>query len=286
MNLSSVKRFAVAASFGIALTGSSIGRTISPVISCTDFVSCGFPNASNTGVPPGTQLTAVNAGPNGIDIKQDGTVIDSVDLTGSYNVYANNVTIKNSRITTSNYWGIQLADGYSGLKVLHCTIVGAVGMGPDSPTGKNGGEDYGIDNEGGPNVEVAFNDISEFAHNFAGGNGYVHDNYMHDLQAFINSHNDYAHLEDTYAGGGDVRGLLLEHNTLLDQVTGDRGETAAVYATDDFGALSNLTVNDNWLAGGHLRFMPAIGQATRQRSKSPITIFRRCTSPTAASTEL
>jgi len=46
------------------------------------------------------------------------------------------------------------------------------------------------------------------------------------------------------------RPLIPRHNTFLDQVTGDRGETAAVYATDDFGPLSNVTIDNNWMAGG------------------------------------
>ncbi len=216
------------------------------MIGCNDYVSCGFPNAANSGVPSGIQLTPINGGSDGLTITQDGTVIDAADVTGWINVYANNVTIKNSRITTTGYWGIMLAEGYSGLKVLNSTVVGVPGQGAD-----NGGEDYGIAIYGGPGVEIAYNDISQFAHDFAGSNGYVHDNYMHDLQAFIyGTGTDYAHLEDVYDGGNDTRPLLLQHNTFLDQVTGDRGETAAVYATDDDGPLTNVTVDDNWLAGG------------------------------------
>jgi len=227
-------------------TTPKITRLPSLTMGCSDYVSCGFPSAVNTGVLKGTTLKPISGGPDGLTITQDGTVIDGADITGWVNVNANNVTIRNSRISTTGYWGIMLSEGHSGLKVLNCTIVGVVGQGAD-----NGGEDYGIANYGGPDVEIAYNDISEFAHNFAGSNGYVHDNYMHDMQAFIYGNGtDYAHLEDVYDGGDDTRPLILRHNTFLDQVTGDRGETAAVYATDDFGPLSNVTIDNNWMAGG------------------------------------
>jgi len=239
----------------LALSGGNVAaRSAAPkharvpafTMGCSDYVSCGFPSAVNTGVLKGTVLKPMSGGSDGINITQDGTVIDGTDITGWINVTANNVTIRNSRISTTGYWGIMLAEGFSGLKVLNCTIVGVVGQGAD-----NGGEDYGIANYGGPDVEIAYNDISEFAHNFAGSNGYVHDNYMHDMQAFIyGTGTDYAHLEDVYDGGNDTRPLILRHNTFLDQVTGDRGETAAVYATDDFGPLANVTIDNNWMAGG------------------------------------
>ncbi|WP_346949973.1 hypothetical protein, partial [Dyella sp.] len=41
-------------------------------------------------------------------------------------------SIRNSRISTTGYWGIMLAEGFSGLKLLNCTIVGVVGQGADN----------------------------------------------------------------------------------------------------------------------------------------------------------
>ena len=64
------------------------------------------------------------------EITQSGTVINGVDLTGSIDVWANNVTIENSVIRSSNWWGINQRSGYHGLRVLHCTIVGLPGQGP------------------------------------------------------------------------------------------------------------------------------------------------------------
>jgi len=209
---------------------------------CSTPASCGFPNASNTGVPAGTKLTA-EAG--NISVTQDGAVISGVDLNGSFDVYANNVTIENCRIASTNWWGINLRQGYTGLKVLHCTITGVVGKGQD-----NGGEDYGVSNMGNGSVEVAFNDISEFGEAISMGHGYIHDNYIHDLQSFVNLDGQYEHTDDVISDGGDTQGLIVRHNTLLNQMTTQQGASASVGLFADTGPVSNSTVDDNWIAGG------------------------------------
>lgn len=213
-----------------------------PVAGCSTFTSCGFPNASNTGVPAGTKLTARTGN---ISITQDGEVINGVDLNGSFDVYANNVTIENCRITSANWWGINLRQGYSGLKVLHCTITGLVGQGQD-----NGGEDYAISNMGNGNIEVAFNNISEFGDALSLSHGSIHDNYVHDLQSFIALDGHYEHTDDIISDGDDPLGLVIRHNTLLNQMTTAQGASAAVGLFADDGPVSHSTVDNNWIAGG------------------------------------
>src|SRR5262245_13386010 len=72
-----------------------------------------WPDCTDTGVPAGTALRQVlSPQPTGIgdstvtEVRQSGTVIKDVDLTGSIDVYANNVTIEDSRINSLNWWGI------------------------------------------------------------------------------------------------------------------------------------------------------------------------------------
>ena len=59
--------------------------------------SCGYPDPAynNVGVPAGTALTPSGS----INVTTAGAVIDGKDVTGEITVSANNVTIKNSRIT-------------------------------------------------------------------------------------------------------------------------------------------------------------------------------------------
>src|SRR4029453_16253456 len=83
-------------------------------------IPAGFPNATNTGVPAGTALTAYT-GPK--TVTTDGTVIDGKVITGSLIVHADNVVIKNCKITFDSWWGIQ-ADGAKNIIIQDCTFVG------------------------------------------------------------------------------------------------------------------------------------------------------------------
>lgn len=58
-----------------------------------------FPNAGNTGIPAGTTLTNYSGS---CTITAANTVIDSKNITCDLSIQANNVTIKNSKITANN----------------------------------------------------------------------------------------------------------------------------------------------------------------------------------------
>jgi hypothetical protein len=216
----------------------------------------GWPDCADTGVPAGTSLTPMTSpAPTGkgdsdvTEITTNGAVINGVNLTGSFDVWANNVTIENSRITTTNWWGINLRHGYTGLRVLHDTIIGVVGHGID-----NGGEDYGVSSSGG-SVEVGWTNISEVGEGISTDSGYIHDNYVHDLQAFIpQGASDYEHTDDIISDGGS--GLTVEHNTLLNQLPADLGASASVGLYADSGPPSDDVVEDNFMAGGAYAIYP------------------------------
>jgi len=82
-----------------------------------------WPTAATTGVPAGTRLTSRSGN---ITITEDGTVIDSINLTGCVNVVASNVTIRRSRITCSgSNAAVWQFSGRSGLLVEDTEIIGA-----------------------------------------------------------------------------------------------------------------------------------------------------------------
>jgi hypothetical protein len=162
---------------------------------------------------------------------------------GSIDVWASNVTIENSRIHADSWWGINLRAGYRNLKVLHCTIIGLRGLGPD-----NGAEDYGVSSSGGT-VEVGWSDISEFGEGISLGTGNIHDNYVHDLQSFVPAGaKDYEHLDALISDGGS--GLVIRHNTMLDSFTPQKGASASIGLFDDSEAVTHVRVTDNFIAGG------------------------------------
>ncbi|MGV9627043.1 hypothetical protein [Streptomyces sp. NPDC003487] len=201
----------------------------------------GFPDARATG--PRIALTPHSTG--NLSIKTDGTVIKGWDITGSLDVYANDVTIVDSRITSTNWWGINLRPGYRGLKVLHSTITAVPGKGPD-----NGGVDYAVSNMGTSSVEVGWCDISVFGNALSMGQGYLHDNYVHDLVPFRNTGGEWQHTDAVISGGGNQGKLVIRHNTLLNPVPVDRGASAAIGLFADTGHVSQVVVERNLLAGG------------------------------------
>ncbi|WP_326587218.1 hypothetical protein [Streptomyces sp. NBC_01294] len=208
---------------------------------CTSPGSCGFPDASSTG--PRISLERHDTG--NMSIKKDGTVIKGWDIRGSLDVYANDVTVIDSRITSANWWGINLRPGFSGLKVLHTTITAVPGKGPD-----NGGVNYAVSNMGGSSIEVGWCDISVFGNALSMGQGDLHDNYVHDLVAFRNQGGEWQHIDAVISGGGNKGRLTIRRNTLLNSTPVDKGATAAVGLFADTGVVSSVVVDGNWLAGG------------------------------------
>jgi hypothetical protein len=188
-----------------------------------------------------------------LTITKNGTIINHVDLKGSLDIYANNVTVENSIIDSSNWWGIFQRPGYSGLQVLHDTITGVVGKGPDS-----GGEDIGVWNLGG-SARIAYNNISEFGGDVDIIKGDVYDNYIHSEQAFgsegisgcdplPNPLPDRCYNHSNGFGIDAGHYIYLTHNTILQARI--PGQDSALELDDDLGTVSHVTVTDNFLAGG------------------------------------
>jgi hypothetical protein len=231
---SSASRRASASPGSDAATGGATGP-------CSSAGACGFPTAATTGPrsTPGSRHSG------DITVRTDGTVIDGWDLTGSLDIYANDVTVVDSSITSSNWWGVNLRSGYHGLRVLHSRITGVPGKGQD-----NGGEDYAVSNMGSSSIEVGWSDISVFGNALSMGQGNLHDNYVHDLAPFVNASGQWQHLDAVISDGGGSGQLVIRHNTLLNAVGVDRGASAGIGLYPDTGTVNNAVVDSNWIAGG------------------------------------
>ncbi|MEU9350510.1 hypothetical protein AB0D65_05690 [Streptomyces griseoloalbus] len=219
-------------------TGSSPAR---PPGTSAASLEAGFPDAGNTG--PRVRLTPKSTG--NLSVRTDGAVIRGQDITGSLDVYANDVTVIDSRITSTNWWGVNLRPGYHGLRVLHSTITAIPGKGPD-----NGGVNYAVSNMGTSSIEVGWCDISVFGNALSMGQGYLHDNYVHGLVPFRNNGGEWQHTDAVISGGGNRGKLVIRHNTLLNPVAVDRGASAAVGLFADTGHVTDAVIDDNLLAGG------------------------------------
>lgn len=203
--------------------------------------STGFPGARTTG--PRIPLTPHSTG--NMTVRADGTVISGWDITGSLDIYANDVTIVDTKITSANWWGVNLRAGYSGLRVLHTTITAVPGKGPD-----NGGVDYAVSNMGGSSIEVGWSDISVFGNALSMGQGYIHDTYVHDLVPFHNAGGEWQHTDAVISGGSNKGTLIIRHNTLLNPVAVGRGASASLGLFADSGPVSDTVIDHNLLAGG------------------------------------
>lgn len=212
-----------------------------PPGACSSPAACGFPSAADTG-PRAGKLTAHSGNQ---EVKKNGEVISGWDLTGSLDVYADNVTIVDSRIDSSNWWAVNLRAGHTGLRILHSMLTGTPGAGPD-----NGGEDYAVSNMGAGDIEVGWDDVSVFTNALSMGNGYIHDDYVHGMVPFINRSGGYAHMDAVISDGNDTLGLLIKHNTLIDAAPLGKGPTSAIGLLPNMGPVQDTTVEDNWLAGG------------------------------------
>ena len=181
----------------------------------------GYPDASTTGVPAGTQLTAYNGT---LNVTQDGAVISNMLITGRVLINANNVTFQNCKIVSQDDFSAVNVDG-ANFTMKDCEVDG----GGRTANGING---YGT---------FLRNDIhgAENGINIAGPTVFK-DNYIHDLDNINGSpHYDGIQLD----GGHDVQIL---HNTIVNQHT----QTAAVMIDNYWEGLSNITVDGNKMLGG------------------------------------
>src|SRR6478735_528138 len=99
-----------------------------PLTSASTLV--GFPDAKSTGLPDGVTLTASGD----VNVTKAGTVIDALDVKGTIWVMAPNVTIQNSRITSTEWTGIWIKPGITGTVVKDNEILN-VGSSKDGANG-------------------------------------------------------------------------------------------------------------------------------------------------------
>lgn len=184
--------------------------------------STGFPDSSNTG-PTGT-LTSMSGTQT---LSTAGAVFENKNLSGNIVVRADNVTIRNCKITSSTYHAIQNANN-KGLKVLNCEIngQGATNNGIYGPGTFQGNDIYGVEN--GFNTWGSSTNKTD-----------ISGNYVHALKNAGSPHYDGIEIN----GGTDI---TINNNTVIV----DYGQTAALMLNNYFGGLARITANNNKFVGG------------------------------------
>lgn len=190
--------------------------------------AAGFPDASSTGAR-GT-LSAYS-GAKVISI--DGAVIDAKRITGQLTVDADNVTVRNSRITSTATYGI-LVWGKN-FTLADSTLDGTAGQASIAGFADQGGGDIHlirVDGSGSPDLVRMGADGSS-----------VVDSYLHDVcgpARCSGAHND------TVGVLPGTRNVRINHNTILNA----ENQTAAVEIGDTRSAQSSGELRHNLLAGG------------------------------------
>ncbi len=162
-----------------------------------------------------------------------GTVVSGVAVTGSIEIRASHVTVKDSNVSSYGATGhdIYIAPGVGDVLIEDSTLHGA------DATAR--AIQYAVQNSGASSNEGVGLSMYNCTTCWAGP-GTLKDSY-----AISNATVTGAHYEPLYYGGGGGP-LTVEHDTLLNP----HDQTADVFASVDFGDQTALTITANLMAGG------------------------------------
>lgn len=182
------------------------------------------PDELTTGVPPTLPLRA--SGP--VTVTRDGSVLDGLDIQGCVTVKADRVRIRRSRIRCDGWNVLQVDEGHRG------TVVEDVDI-----DGKGFAHGVGV---AGSDVVVRRADIHDVGDGIRiGSNSTYEDNYIHRLSVGDGSHND------GMQATGDTHHVLIHGN----RIEHPREQTSTILLKADFGPISDIRIEANWLNGGN-----------------------------------
>jgi hypothetical protein len=207
---------------------------------------CGFPDATNTGVPARLALQSVpgqvSSGPGWrytpggwVEVYGNGAVLSGLSFHCNVNVGASYVTISDDRIVlTGNRFGISLRH------TQNVTIEDTSIYSPYAGTGRLmiGIKDIFGDSR---DTRILRNDIWHTSTAIRLESGLVEDNYIHSPGYVPGDH-----VNGLSSNGGVKVPLIVQHNTIFI----DHKQTDAIGLFEDFGVQANRDITGNLLAGG------------------------------------
>ena len=183
-----------------------------------------FPDATNTGVPAGVTLTPYYGD---LVISTPGAAIERLDIRGNVTINADNVTLKNCKVTSSAFSVISIDEGAAGVVVQDCEING---QGATNNSRGIGGQGTFLRN----NIYNVENGI-----NVQGSNTVIQDNYIHDLAASGVTRYDGIQIL------GNVSDITISDNNVINSHDG-----SAIRITNYYGGVNGVVIDDNKLSGG------------------------------------
>jgi hypothetical protein len=209
--------------------------------------ACGFPDATNSGVPAGTTLKAVPGDVSGgtgwtyssakqeVDVTGNGAVLTGLSIPYNVNITASNVTLSNDRIVTTGTFGISIRHT-SNVTIQNSTITGT-----NATSGRLNSAISDVYGDS-TNMVIKNNNITDFRSAVQIVGGLVTGNYIHD-PGYIKGD----HTNGVIANGGTQQ-LTITHNTILNPL--DQTDAITLDTDQVDGPVSNKTIEDNLLAGG------------------------------------
>jgi Ca2+-binding RTX toxin-like protein len=178
----------------------------------------GYPDAKSTGIRDGVTLKQVSGG---MVVDQDNVVIEGLEIHGELRITGDNVTVRNCKIVGNDNYAV-IGYGAKGLTVEYCDISGGIN---------------GIAGSG----TFRYNDISGIDNGVnVWGPSHIEGNYIHDMGFSPDGHFDGIQID------GNVSDVMITGNTVIVDAT----QTSAIMIDNYFGAVSNVTVDRNYVAGG------------------------------------
>jgi hypothetical protein len=230
--------------------------------------ACGFPDATNSGVPAGTRLTEVpvqatsgpgwawNASTHTVNVTTNGVTITGLHISGILNIQANNVTVNKVQVSSSgDFFGISLRH------TKDVTIENSTIGGTSRTMGRVGSAIHDVYDDS-TGMLIKDNNIFSFKTAIQVTTGTITGNYIHDT-GFVEGDHTNGILDI-----GTTQPLTIRDNTILD----DQNQTDAVSlgATTGPGMpVAKKVVENNLLGGGSYTIY---GGATHGNATSDIVI--------------
>jgi len=196
------------------------------------------------GVPAGTTLKPSGS----LTITTPGATVNGLDIKGTLTIKANNVTVRNTRVTSGTAYNVvTVADGATGVTLDHVTING---------TGLNG--TAGANGTYGPGTYNAV-EVTGVENGFVPSSGAtITNSWVHHLASPGSPHYDGVQIDG-------ARSNITLTNSTID--LSDQTQTSAVMVDNYFGAATNIVVSGNRLLGAGYTVY-----ADGQFNNSPLTV--------------
>jgi len=209
--------------------------------------ACGYPDATNTGVPASAHLLSVpsqvSSGPGWrfdprgwVEVYGNGAVLSNLYIPYNLDISASDVTIKDVSVEVSGQgWGISLRHTHN-VTIENSDVYSPDASGPGRL--QVGIKDIYVDSTG---TVLDADNVWHASTGIQISEGTIENSYVHDL-----AYTGADHINGIASDAGDPAGLTITHNTVFNP----DGQTDAIALFEDFGQQYDATISDNLLAGG------------------------------------